>query len=381
MNRTGLPLALALALSVLCSAQTAPTWTQLTNLPAAMTANGASLYAGTDGYLYAESRSAAPFVIHVFRTLISNPTTWQDITGKGLPHGATPISTGQTPNGTLLLSTSTGKGNADVYAWNSSTSNPSWSGIKGWLGLSSSWIYNFTNDSAGYTYFSPAWSGDIWRNDHPNSLSFKPIMDDFYHVTHGGGPGDTGGLYQLQVWDLGDGKGDMIWTCGEGELDNINLKFNKASNTAYLTTVQGYRGNCTALAKSPTTILAFRTANTALESLNSIDIATRAVTVHPSPTTRTATSWPYNISTNEVGILHWMSGKNFMLSAFNAHKDNTWLLLSKDDGVTWIDITATGGIDSSCTGVNLSPGATSTGHYIFARCQYGRVIWQYGPID
>lgn len=383
MNRV---LIMALLLCCLsCPAQApanGPTWTQLTNLPAAMTANGGALSAGSDGYLYIHVRSGSPFVISVFRTLASNPTEWVDITGKGLP-SATPGAIGFTPNGTVLMAATRGKGNEDVYAWNGSTDKPAWARVKGWDGQSSSVIYNFTNDSAGYTYFSPAWSGDIWRNDHPNSLHFSPIATNLYSITGGGGAGhpETGGIYQLKVWDLGDGKGDMIWACGEGELDNISLKFKKATNTAYLSNAHGYKGNCTSLAKSATTILAFRTADAEMDALTSIDIITRAVTVHPSPSPRTATSFPSNISTNEIGVLHWMTGTTFMLSAFDAKRNPSYLLLSQDDGKTWVDITATGAIDSSCTGPNLSPGAASTSHYIFARCQYGRVIWQYGPVD
>jgi hypothetical protein len=359
-----------------------PTWTQLTNLPAAMTTSGTSLYAGSDGYLYAGVLSGQSHVISVFRTLASDPTSWTDITGKGLP-AAQPIAAGLTPNGTLLISTTRGKGNADIYAWNGSTSTPVWSRVKGWDGESSSWIYGFTNDSAGYTYFSPAWSGDIWRSDHPGSLHFNQIVRDLYGIT-GGGASDhpeTGGIYQLKVWDLGDGKGDMIWACGEGELDSISLKFKKTTNTAYLSSAQGYRGNCTSLAKSATTILAFRTGDAAVDTLSSIDIATRAVTIHPSPNPRTATSFPPNISTNEVGILHWMTGTTFMVSAIDASRSPSYLLLSSDDGATWVDITASGGIDSSCTGANLSAGAAADSHYIFARCQNGRVIWKYGPVE
>jgi hypothetical protein len=287
------------------------------------------------------------------------------------------------PNGTVLMSTTWGKGNEDVYTWNGSTSSPVWGKVKGWTGESSSHIYSFTNDSAGYTYFSPAWSGDIWRNDKPNSTHFKPMVDNLYSITHGGA-GDhpeTGGIYALKVWDLGDGKGDMVWACGEGELDNISLKFNRASNTAYLKDAQGYKGNCTSLARSATTILAFRTADAAMDTLTTIDIATRTPTVHPSPSTRTATSFPYNISSNEVGILQWMSGTKFIVSAFDASRNNTYLLLSQDDGTTWVDITATGAIDASCTGANLSAGAVATTHTIFARCQNGKVIWQYGPVE
>ena len=366
---------------VACSAQTGPVWTQLTNLPEAITTNGAAINMGSDGYLYAQVRSGPPLKISVFRTLASNPTTWQDITGKGLP-AAAPRAMGFTPNGTVLMGTTAGKGNEDVFTWNGSTSAPVWSRIKGWTGDSSSHIYSFPHDSTGYTYFSPAWSGDIWRNDKPNSIHFKPIVDNLYHIT-GGGSGDrhdTGGIYALEIWDLGDGKGDMIWACGEGELLNISLKFNKASNTSYLKDSDGYKGNCTSLAKSATTILAYRTADAALDALTTIDIATRAATVHPSYSTRTATSFPYNISTNEIGVLHWMSAKNFIVSAFDGNRTNTWLLLSQDDGNTWVDITATGAINDSCKGTNLSAGAVANENTIFARCQNGKVLWTYGPV-
>ncbi len=382
LTRTHIFLVAFLLCRLSCSSQSRPAWTQLTGLPAEMTANGAALSIGPDGYLYAQVRAASLSAIHVFRTLTANPTTWQDITGKGLP-SATPRAMGFMPNGTVLMSTTWGKGNEDVYTWNGSTTSPVWAKVKGWTGESSSHIYSFTNDSAGYTYFSPAWSGDIWRNDKPNSVHFKPIVDNLYSITHGGAEGhdETGGIYALKVWDLGDGKGDMIWACGEGELDNISLNFKRASNTAYLTTAQGYKGNCTSLAKSATTILAFRTADAAMDTLTSIDVATRVATVHPSPSARTATSFPYNISTNEVGILQWMSGTNFIVSAFDASRNGTYLLLSKDDGVTWVDITAAGAIDGSCTGANLSAGAVATAHTIFVRCQNGKALWQYGPVE
>ena len=377
-----LALALCCPLSFAQERASGPTWTQLTNLPAEITTNGANLEAGADGYLYSAVRSGTSPALSIFRTLASNPASWQNITGKGLPT-AVPRALGLTPNGTVLISTTTGKGNADIYFWNGDTSKPVWSRVKGWDGVSSSNIYNFTNDSAGYTYFSPAWSGDIWRNDHPNSVHFNQIVRNLYSITEGGGSGhpETGGIYQLRVWDLGDGKGDMVWACGEGELDNISLKFKKASNTAYLTNAQGYKGNCTALVKSDTTILAFRTYNPTFDSLTSIDIATRATTIHRSPYPRTATSFPSNLSTNEVGILRWMSGKNFMLSAYDAKLSARYLLLSTDDGNTWVDITETGAIDSSCKGENLTPSAVATSHYIFARCQSGKVIWKYGPVE
>lgn len=385
MNRT---LILALLLCRLpCSAQEpspGPAWTQLTNLPAGMTANDANtlLSVGADGYLYSAVRTGQHLALSVFRTQASDPTSWQDITGKGLPN-TTPIVMGHTPNGTVLLSTTTGKGNADVYAWNGSVEKPMWSRIKGWDGQSTSKIHDFTNDSAGYTYFSPAWSGAVWRNDHPNSLHFKQISDNLYSITGGGATGHPfdGGIFQLKVWDLGDGKGDMLWACGEGELDNISLKFKKSSNTAYLTDAAGYRGNCTSLARSATSILAIRGAGQSGSSLTSIDIATRVATVHPSPSPRTATSFPPYISPYQMGALQWMAGTTFVLSVVDLKQTPVYLLLSRDDGDTWTDITAAAEIQPSCPNDKLYAGAVVTSQYIFARCEHGRAMWRYGPVQ
>jgi len=84
---------------------------------------------------------------------------------------------------------------------------------------------------------------------------------------------------------------------------------------------------------------------------------------------------------NVVGTLHWMSGTTWMLSARDGNSSTlSYLLLSQDDGATWTDITATGAIDSSCKGSNLSIGATASDHYVFARCQGGTVLWRYGPV-
>jgi len=361
-----------------------PTWTQLTNLPARMTASDATtvISVGADGYLYSAVRTGQPFVVTVFRTRADDPVSWQDITGKGLP-STTPVTMAHMPDGTVLMSTTTGKGNADVFAWNGSTEKPSWSRIKGWGGESSSKIHDFTNDSAGYTYFSPAWSGVVWRNDRPNSLHFNQISDNLYSITGGGATGhpNDGGIFQLKVWDLGDGKGDMIWACGEGELDNISLKFKKSSNTAYLADAAGYRGNCTSLARSATSILAIRVADNAGDGLTSIDIATRVATIHAGPSPRTATSFPPYISTYQMGALHWMSGTTFVLSVVDMKQAPVYLLLSRDDGKTWTDIAVSPELQASCPNNKLYAGAVVTSKYIFARCEHGRAMWRFGPVE
>ena len=367
-----------------------PTWTAI-SVPTPLKTNGGSYSVQPDGNLYAESpsESAQSATKYILRTSVSNPGTWTDLTGSGLSNSAGFLGAmGMMPNGTILVEYfASGGGTADVFAWNSSIANPTWSRITGWNGVSPSQIYGFANDSAGFTYFSPTWSGDIWRNDAPNSLNFTKVQTNLYSVTNGGASGHptTGGLYALKIFNLADGKGDMIWTCGEGELDNIALNFSAASNTAYLTTAKGYSGNCTAVDKSPTTILALRRASPALDAgtdtLTGINIATRATTVHPSPSPRSSTSFPPNLDMNVAGTLHWMSGTTWILSGRDANSSTlSYLLLSQDDGVTWTDITATGAIDSSCKGSNLSIGATASDHYVFARCQGGTVLWRYGPV-
>ncbi len=360
------------------------------SVPSVITTNGATYSVQPDGNLYAAVHTGAPpaIVNSMLRTSASSPGTWTDITGTGLSSGSEYLSVmGMTPNGTILVAAATAAGGtADVFAWNGSTSSPAWTKVTGWNGVSASSIYEFSNDSAGYTYFSPAWSGDIWRNDAPNSVNFTKVQANIYGVTNGGGAGKSGGIYALRIFNLSDGKGDMIWACGEGELDNIALTFSAATNTPYLTSAQSYTGNCTAIDKSATTILALRRASSSLDAgedtLNSINISTRTVTVHSSPYPRTATSFPYNINMNYINTLHWVSGTNWIFT--NGDASNTslnYLLLSTDDGNTWTDITASGGIGSSCTGANLSVGAVATSQYVYARCQGGAVLWRYGPLS
>ena len=373
---------------------TTPVWTSVA-VPSLISTNSATYSVLSDGNLYAGvATGVSPnIVISILRTSASSSGTWTNITGTGLSNGLETLPDnlgvmGITGSGTILATgVKPGGGVVDVYAWNGSTTTPIWTKVTGWNGISSSHIYDFTNDSAGYTYFSPAWSGDIWRNDAPNSLNFTKVLTNLYGVTNGGGLGHTttGGIYQMDVYNLNDGKGDMIWACGEGELDNIALSFSAASNAAYLTTAKGYTGNCTAIGKSPTTILAMRQASASLDggydSLTSINIGTRAATVHVASYPRTSTGFPGHLNSNFAGSLAWISGTNWILTDNDSNGTPTYLLLSTDDGNTWTDITASGAIDSSCTGANLSIGAVASSQYIYARCQSGKVLWRYGPLS
>ncbi|MDQ2924398.1 MAG: hypothetical protein M3R43_02395 [Acidobacteriota bacterium] len=354
----------------------APSWVQLTSLPSAIQANGtpAKSFVGTDGYFYVAALptgSSPRLVNKVYRTPVATPGIFTDITGTGLPGNETSYLMGMMPNGTLLITMRAGS-TQDIYYWNGSTSAPAWKKVTGWTGVSASNIYTFPSDSSGYTYFSPAWSGDIWRNDAPGSTNFTRQIINLYGITGGGTGtgGGSGGLFGLRIWDLGDGKGNMYWACGEGELDNIALNGDPATNTSYLTAASGFTHNCLALDKSPAKIMAVRSFGGS--SVNIIDIATRAVTVVPSPT-----PVPAYLSSQRVNVLQWMSGKNWLLNNTDGH--TTYLLLSKDDGLTWINIAS--GLGSNCTGGNLSVGATASAHYVFAKCSNGRAQWVYGPVN
>ena len=375
---------------------TTPAWTSVTvpSMIGTSGANGASYNVEPDGYLYAEvySETLPNNVNFMLRTSATNPGTWTDITGAGLSNPAELMGAmGMTSGGTILVTVYPAAGGiANVFAWNGSTTSPVWTKVTGWNGVSSSLIYGFTNDSAGNTYFSPAYSGDIWRNSVANPLNFTRVQANLYGVTNGGGPGhpNTGGIYAMSVFNLNDGKGDMIWACGEGELDNIALSFAASTNIAYLTAAEGYTGNCTAIDKSATTILAIR------GGLNSIPIATanpnapRTTTLHTNFYPRTPTGFPGHLDDNLVDTLHWVSGTNWILNDRDSATTLTYLLLSTDDGNTWTDMTAVSGINSSCQGANLSIGAVTTsaltsssGQYIYARCQNGAVLWRYGPLS
>lgn len=351
-------------------------WTRLNTLPGLFSSQGGKLVNAGDGNIYGitSAGSAPNIVISVYVAPQSNLSNWTNITTPSLSQNGTeyPKFMGMMPNGTVLLSEGNGSSLADVFYWNGSTSAPQWTKVTGYTGSSSSHIYNFTNDSAGYTYFSPAWSGDIWRNDAPNSTNFTKVFSNLYSLN---GSGNAGGLYQTFVWNLGDGKGDMLWTCGEGSLMNVDLSFTRV--TQYLNSY-GYSGNCFGLGKSTNSILALRTADANGDMLTQISIANRATTIVPSSNPVAPPHYPSFMDTNLVNGLQWVNGTQWMLN--NSAHSSFSLLLSPDDGNTWQDITATGGIDSSCTGTNLSGYATATNHSIIARCQGGTVFWEYGPI-
>ncbi len=353
-----------------------PTWTQITTLPAQLPSQGGRIIGAGDANLYALSiGGASPQLVNsIYIAPQGNLANWLNITSPALSQNGTeyPTALGSTPNGTLFFAISNGAGVSDVFYWNGSTSAPAWTKVTGWTASSASGIYNFTNDSAGYTYFSPAWSGDIWRNDAPNSANFTKLYSNLYGLT---GSGVSGGLYQTYVWNLNDGKGDQIWSCGEGVLMNVDLAFSRA--TSYLNTA-GFSGNCFGLAKGTNSIIALRMANANGDSLSRISITNRSTTVIPSVDPITPQHYPSYLDTNTVGGLQWLNGTNWMLN--DSSHGIFYLLLSQDDGTTWTDITKSGAIDSSCTGFNVSSGSTATSHYIYARCQNGRVYWQYGPI-
>ena len=351
-----------------------PAWTQLATLPSLFSTQGGILVNIGDGnlYGYTTAGTAPNRVNSVFVASQSNLSKWINITSPSLSHNGTesPHAMGKMPNGTVLM-TQTGAGVADVFYWNGSTTSPAWTLVNGYGGTSSSSIYEFTNDSAGYTYFSPAWSGDIWRNVTPNSTNFSKVLTNMYSVTNGGGSGHpaSGGIYQMHVWNLGSG--DTLWAGGEGELDELPLNF--SSSKSFLTIAQGFKGNFIGLDKSPTTILAQRT------DASGNDL----VKINPSTLVQTTVSasaagYPGFMDTNSIGGLKWIYGTKWMMN--NDRNGTAFLLFSQDDGSTWKDITTTGGLPSACTGANLGNGAIVVGQYIIARCQGGKEFWMYGPV-
>ena len=362
----------------------APSWTQIT-VPSSFAANGnGKLFPLSDGNVYAAtlSGSSGSYVNTFYKasmaSVVTGSPTWTAIgtasAGSGTEYYQTMTAT---PNGTIMIALSNEGGSpalSDVLSWNGLTgSSAAWSLVSGYTGASTSMIYNFTTDSAGYTYFSPAWGGDVWRNNAPNSTAFTRQVSSLY-TTFGDA---AGGVYQGYVWNLGSG--DQYWGCGEGELINSNLAFTSA--TQYLGG-SGYTGNCTNLAHSATTILAMRT-STFPNDLTSIDTSTLAVTNHPCTTPRTGTTCP-SVNTNVgVGGLQFLNGSDFVWSYRDENTGNQGLVLSTDNGNTWNDMTAMGSLGSNCTGANLdlqSEQSYQPANYVFARCQSGKYYWVYGAI-
>lgn len=218
----------------------------ITNLPSFLVTNGASIFAapgdglgGTpnDGYFYLlkATGSSGTWANKLFRFAFAHPNDGGvDITGNVLQSTyliGGPV--GMFPNGNIILPlTSATLPVAAIQVWNGSTSSPSWSTITGFVygsGSQSSvpWI---TNDSAGYTYLQQSWTGDLWRNDAPNSINFTRVLPTTNVLVHGA---TNGGIYRLMITDLHDGQGENFYVGGEQE----GMRFKLTPHTLTGTTV------------------------------------------------------------------------------------------------------------------------------------------------
>ncbi len=374
-------------------------WHTIAGMPDKVSAGGSIIYANTDGFLYIDGHSSRvpPVGNYVYRTALDNPGNPVEITGKGLPSDEAVDTLGQMADGTVLVSchgvNAAGKltGVGDVFWWNGSTTASVWKRIAGFDGRVAQIINLFSTDAAGYTYFSPEWTGDIWRNNSPNSKSFSVFVRSLYASTNGGSAGHatTGGLYEYFAWDLGDGRDTMLWAGGEGELDAVSLGGKKTGNLKFATTEGGYRGNMAGLAKGPNYVLFLRVNNTSpgTDYLHRIDIKTKTVSEPLQGFPRPEHGFPTHLLNVYNGLKN-VSGKTFIFSGKDSHTGRdyptpgpTYLLLSKDEGATWEDLTV--GQDAGCTGTNLGLAASvvSRSRYVWVRCQGGRRIDYYGPLD
>ena len=361
-------------------ANAAPTWKQIL-LPSALVSNGGNLFPLSDGNVFAVSASGVSggYITSIYRAPLSAITAgspkWTAlgaITSSTCAHCGTEVTTTMmaTPNGTIFIALSNGRGFSDVLYWNGSTSSPSWSTVTGYSGTASSFIYSFTQDSSGYTYFSPAWSGDVWRNDSVNATAFTKEVS---HVYTAFGQKD-GGIYAEKIMNLG--KGDDWVGCGEGGVLDSDLAFTSA--TTYL--ASGYSGNCTNIAFNSSVILVTRY-NKFPNDLSSINTSTLAVTNYACALPRSSTSCVSKAVNSSLGSLSFLNGSRFVWNVKETSTGTIHLLMSSTNGATWNDITP--GLGANCTGSNA--GLQQRQSYqppndIFAKCQRGQYYWVYGPV-
>lgn len=359
-------------------ANAAPTWKQIT-LPSKMVSGGGNLFPLSDGYVYAvaaagsSGREAEDIYRAPLSTVVTGKPTWTSLgsvssTSCSYCSGEIPTTMMATPNGTIFIAMTNGHTYSNVLYWNGSTSAPAWHAITGYPGTSTSYIYGFTQDSQGYTYFSPAWSGDVWRNVAPNSTDFTLMVSNVYQQ-FGQMPG---GIYAEKI--INTGQGDRWWGCGEGGVLSVDLTFSTA--TSYLDS--GYTGNCTNIANSPSTILVTRT-STFPSDLSAIDTSTMAVTDQTCSAPRASTSCVSMLVNTGIGGMNFLHGSQFVWNAEATSVDKMVLLMSSDNGNTWNDITP--GLGSTCSALNLQEFQSfQPPNDIFAKCKSGTVYWVYGPV-
>ena len=372
---------LSLLLLALCSVVYGQSWTLLTNLPSTLVSNGggAKIYGPGDGSLYSSVGigTSPTEVNHIFvaaeSCITASPSTcWKDITtstisGSGSEGQIQSISL--LSNNTVLACASNGSSTADCWTWNGNTSSPVWTIVGGWTGASSSFIYGSTNDAAGNNWFSPAYSGDLWKSAG-TTPTYSKILTSVYTVT-----GQTpGGIYSLKN-EVMNGVPDLCGG-GEGELECFNLASLSTTPTwtSYLPN-SGWTGNLFGCDSSANTLICLRedSAGDFVNRINKTTLATTTVTANSA-----APAYP---NSNAVPTIHWLNGLNWAMG--NKSSSVNWVALSADDGVTFTAAPA-----GYCPGGTLSFPSTSTvriaatSNYVYIPCTISgnAAISQYGPL-
>jgi len=370
-----------------------PAWNQIA-MPSIFTSlsAGGNLFSNqADNYTYAEvtTGTSPNWVTYLYRwdtaSLAANPSanSWVALgtitsatcTACGTEYGVSLFVDG---SGNVLFSmsnnTSTNNATAlDVLVWNGSTVSPSWSPVGGYTSSTTggSDIYQFAQDVAGYSYFIPARSGNIWRSTSVGGTTFSNVAANVYTLSICGSR-TAGSLYTINDAVLSGT--ERLFTFGEGVLLGFPTSF--ASCGQYLTS--GYTGNGNSLA-SDSSVLLIQQTSTYPNGVSSMNLSTGAVT-------NSTCVYPYDGThcvafQNGISSMGWLYGTKFYWSV-QEHTSNTkWNLVSSDNGVTWQN---TGTIpNTNCTGSNaevFQHQSQWAKNVVFAKCQSGKIFWVYGPV-
>jgi hypothetical protein len=353
----------------------------MTGLPATVTnsSNQAAMYPLSDGNLYISAQVGAyPSITnHAYQIsescVIANggnaSTCTHDLTTSTISASGVAGARlfGIMPNGTILFEATNFSplGETFIWAWNGSTSSPSWSLITGFTITSAGdGTFNFSNDSLGYTWFGTFFNGDIWRNDAPNSLNFTKILN-VYGTTNGGGAGHigTGGIDSVLIAVINGV--ENICAGGEGEWDCFVRSTITTSPTwtAYLTTAGGYGGNIFGADKSATHPLVMRGGDVAGDTVNQLNLSTGVMTL----ITVASGGYPAFAISSPGSAIQFMNGTTWAMADHNSTLGN-FIYYTTNDGSNWSAMPA-GYCPSAVLG-NASGGnkVSASAHYFYTQC-------------
>lgn len=388
-------------------------WIGPITVPSYVTTNHSGLpYLPGDGYVYFESFTGS-FVSgtgtnHIERAAIDGSGNitlpYVDITGTGLPNnssqqaGRIVVLTG----GTVMVFTANASGSGggqQPYYWNGSTAWATIGGFSGggYGGNVSVSAYG-TDPATGDNYFAVPAQGVIYKNSSGARTTFSIVTTaagGAYAYTGNGtgspttcvtgatgqgggggaGTGCSGAVYDMWVGNLGDGNGTEMWVVGEGSPSAIStgLGTGNYQNYGVFSGSSGYLSNGLSIDSSPLKTCFVRPFNSGATQLSCIDNTTKAITQYSSPNPRVGNTFPFSPNNNQVGILHWQNGTNWMVTGQNTA---VFMYISSDDGATWID-TMTLSPPTQCNQTNLRIGAAHNDHLILTRnssdqyCIYG----------